>query len=110
MTVGANKRKMERFDLELPARVIKAEENQDSESIDLLTSDICAGGAFFQTDQPMPVGTEVKIDLVLPLDELKKIEGKKALIKVNGAVIRVTKDGMAICFEEGFEISSVLQK
>ena len=108
MAVGANKRRMERFDLELPARVTKAKEGQGDENLDLLTSDICAGGAFFQTDQPLPLGTEVKIDLVLPLDELKKIEGKKALIKVSGAVIRITGDGMAICFEEGFKISSVL--
>lgn len=101
------KRKMERFSLELPARIsitgkAKVEE---PESFECITSDISAGGAFFHTDKLLPVGTEMHVDLVLPLDELKKIKGKRARIKVKGAVVRMGEKGMAICFDEEYKIS-----
>ena len=103
----AEKRRLERFSLELPAQLYVGGEAQDRQTIDLLTSDICAGGAFFETEWPLPVGSEVKIDLVLPLNELKKLEGRKALIKVSGAVIRSDEKGMAICFDKGFKMLSL---
>lgn len=106
---GMEKRTMERFGLELPARLTRADalDNEHSESMELITSDICAGGAYFHTDVPLPVGTDVKIDIVLPIDEIKKIKTKKALVKVTGAVLRATEDGMAICFDKNFEITSI---
>jgi len=97
------KRAMERFPLTLPARVTPMD-NEDHDTLELLTSDICAGGAFFQTETPLSPGTEVKIDLVLPLEKLKELAGKKAHIKVSGFVIRTTAKGMAICFEPEYEI------
>ena len=105
------KRKMERFSLELPARISIAgkAEKKEPESLECITSDISAGGAFFHTDQPLPVGTEMHIDLVLPLDELKKIEGKRASIKVKGAVVRIGEKGMAICFDEKYKISPLVE-
>jgi hypothetical protein len=51
------------------------------------------------------VGTEMQVDLVLPLDELKKIEGKRANIKLKGAVIRTGEKGMAIIFDKKYRIS-----
>ena len=100
-------RKMERFPIQLPARLLPVDDAEEQEAIEVLTSDVCAGGAFFQTDQPLPLGAEVKLKMVLPLDELKKLEGKKAFIEVSGAVIRSTKTGMAICFDKGFKMSPI---
>lgn len=97
-------RRMEKFPIQLPASLSPVGE-EDREAMELLTSDVCSGGAFFHTDQPMPLGTEVKLELVLPLNELKKVQGERALVKVSGAVIRVTETGMAICFDEAFKIS-----
>jgi len=105
MTSGAERRRLERFSLKLPAKVSIVQNDSNEAILELLTSDVCAGGAFFQTGQPLPPGTEVRIDLVLPLDELKKLEGKKALIRVSGAVVRTTSDGMAIAFNEHFDIT-----
>ena len=100
---------MERFSLELPARLSVATESGKQESLELLTSNICAGGAFFETEQPLVAGTEVKIDLVLPLDELKKLEGTRPHIKVSGAVIRTDEKGMAISFDERYQILPFLE-
>ncbi len=99
------KRKLERLPLELPARIFVGGERQEADFLDAVTSDISAGGAFFHTDTPLPVGTEMYVDLILPLDELKKIKGKKASIKVKGAVVRTGVGGMAISFDKKYRIS-----
>ena len=101
------KRKLERFPLKLPARIFVDGGEGEAALLDAVTSDISAGGAFFYTDTPLPVGTEMNVDLILPLDELKKIEGKRANIKVKGAVIRTGKKGMAIIFDKKYRISSM---
>ena len=99
-------RRLERFQLELPAKIEVLRQAQEKEVLDLLTKNICAGGAFFHTTNPLPNGTRVKIDLILPLDKLKKLKDfDKAYIKVNGTVIRSESAGMAICFNEDYEIT-----
>jgi len=101
------KRRLERFDLELPATIELLTPDQEKSLINLLTSNICSGGAYFHTTQPLPEGTQVKIDLVLPLDKLRKLkkEHKKAYIKVTGRVLRSELEGMAICFDEDYQIT-----
>jgi hypothetical protein len=101
------KRMLERFDLTLPATIEFINEHHDERMLNLLTANICSGGAYFYTDQPLPEGTQVKIDLVLPLDKLKKLrkEHKKAFIKVTGKVLRTESEGMAICFNRDYQIT-----
>ena len=100
----ADERKIERFDLKLKAFVLIADPKKDaSKSLSMRTRDVSAKGAFLLTDTPMPAGTRVKVDMVLPLDELKKIGGK-ALIKTSGKVLRREMDGMAICFDRNSKI------
>ena len=99
------KRRLERFDLKLPARVEPLTPEEEKEVLNLMTSDVCAGGAFFHTSEPLPEGTEVKIDLVLPLDKLKvKDDYTHAYIKVTGTVLRSDAKGMAICFKKDYKI------
>ncbi len=100
------KRRLERFDLKLPASITLIG-HEDREFISLLTSNICSGGVFFHTDTPLEVGTEVKIDFVLTIERLKKAQGKQALIKVSGKVIRSDARGMAICFDKDYQIRSL---
>jgi len=95
---------MERFNLELPAHMSTADQ-EEIKSVNAVTSDISAGGAFFNTDSSLPVGTRMAIDLVLPLDELKRIEGKRANISIKGHVVRIDRKGMAVRFDRRFRIS-----
>ncbi len=103
------KRKLERFDLKIPAKIKLADLSQDDrgeEIPDLTTSDISSGGAFFHTTKPLPKGTDIKIDLILPLGKLKKLseDSLHALIKVTGTVIRTESEGMAIRFDSNYQI------
>ena len=100
------KRRLERYDLRIPAKIEVVTSDQDRETLDLFTSDICSGGAFFHTDQPLPEGTDVKIDLVLPLEEIKKLRenSSHAYIKITGTVLRSEPSGMAVCFNKNYKI------
>ena len=102
----AEKRRLETFDLELPATIDLLTSDQEKSLLNLLTTNISSGGAYFHTTQPLPEGSQVKIDLVHPLDKLKKLkdECKQAYIKVTGTVLRSESEGMAISFDEEYQI------
>ena len=105
-TETGEKRRLERYELRIPAKIEVVTSDQGRETLDLFTSDICAGGAFFHTDQPLPEGTDVKIDLVLSLEEIKKLreDTSHAYIKIKGKVIRSESAGMAVCFNRNYKI------
>lgn len=103
-TAKSEHRRLERFGLGLPSQVQVSEKQEDEAVMALETRDVCAGGAFFRTDQVLKEGTEVAIDLVLPLDELKKLDGRQTLIKVSGVVVRTEDEGMAIQFNKRFKL------
>jgi len=99
-------RKMERFSLDL-AGLLSINGKSEQGLQKLQTIDICAGGALFQTSETVPLGTEISVDLVLPLDRFKEIKTKRALIEVRGKVIRKENNGMAVCFESWYKISPI---
>jgi hypothetical protein len=98
------KREMERFDLELPALLSMMDESGNQRAVEFMISNICAGGAFFKTDEPLSIGTEVKMDLILPLDKFKKFGRKRSHVDVSGSVIRTDEQGMAVCFDKKYRI------
>jgi hypothetical protein len=101
-----DKRRLKRFDLEIPATIELMDSDREEGTVNLRTSNMCSGGAYFHTTKPLPEGTRVKIDLVLPLDRLKRLEDgcKQAYIKITGRVLRSGSKGMAICFDEDYQI------
>jgi hypothetical protein len=101
----SEKRKMERFDLKLPTKLSWTGRDNKQASIELMTSNICAGGAYLMTDTPLQKGTQVKMDLILQLDRLHESKGRQSHIDVSGFVIRTDHQGMAICFNRDYKIS-----
>ena len=104
------RRKEERFELEIPAiiRVSRPETGQ----LELLTSNVSSGGAYFHTPQPLPEGTDVQIDLVLNLEKLKtlKDDHKQVYVELKGTVIRTESEGMSICFDQDYQFRPVQEK
>ena len=94
----AENRSVERFDLDLKAFVSVSDDTNESNSLTMQTRDISTNGVYLLTENPLPIGTKVKVDMVLSLDELKKLGGK-ALIKTSGEVLRTESGGMAVCFD-----------
>ena len=102
--IESDRRKMERFDLELPAKFTWTEKDNEHESIELMSSNICSDGAFFKTNKPLTVGTNVKLAVILPLNKFKNVKCKKSHIHLSGSVIRTNHRGMAIRLGKKYEI------
>ena len=108
MDTTNERRKLERFIIELPAKIEVVSTDQRDRLFNLFTKDISSGGAYFRTQKPLPVGTEVRVDLVLPLDKLKKFlnDREKVTVNVTGTVLRAEPRGMAIGFSEDYKFGS----
>lgn len=98
------KRKMERFDLELPALISITDEDGSHKTFESVSSNICSGGAFFALDKPLSIGTDVNINMILPVSDIENSIVDKSLIDVSGSVIRTEPKGMAVCFYNKFKI------
>lgn len=99
-----DRRKVERFFLECPTYLYVVDRNKNSKSLELVTSNICSEGAYFKTENPLSVETDVKLDIILPLNKFKNVKGKMSHVEVSGSVIRTDQRGMAICFDKGYKI------
>jgi hypothetical protein len=100
------RRRLERFDLQVPAKIEVLSSADMATITELLTKDICAGGAYFPTKAPLPAGTKVKLDILLPLRSVSTVpDNTRGLIKVNGTVIRSGPAGMAVGFDGGYLIT-----
>ena len=110
--IKRERRRLGRFRLEIPATIEVVNSDWERVKRGLKTSNISSGGAFFHTKEPLPEGTPVKIDLILPLDKLKhlKKDHKQAYIKVSGKVLRSESKGMAISFDQDYVIRPLRAK
>ncbi|NPV05499.1 MAG: PilZ domain-containing protein [Syntrophaceae bacterium] len=100
------RRRLERFDLQVPAKIEVLSSPDSASVLELLTKDICAGGAYFPTKTALAAGTKVKLDILLPVRNVgTDTDSTRGLIKVNGTVIRSGPAGMAIGFDGGYLIT-----
>jgi len=103
-----DKRAYQRFDLEVPARLgIVGSGKVEEDGVSLRTTNICAGGAFLLTDDLLPEGTRVKMDFILSINKLKEMLDSHCRIRIEGEVIRKDASGIAVRFDEDYEIMSV---
>ena len=103
------KRKLERFNLEVLATVSITVADGVEEKLDLKTKDVCSGGAYFRTGQSFPIGTEMQINLVLPLEKFKTLPDhcEKVVVNLSGKVLRIEPDGIGVSFDETYDIRPV---
>jgi len=73
------KRKVERFDLQMEAVVSLPESSSQNKAESLVTRDISMCGAFLLTDRPLPVGSKICVDMILTLGGTKKTERPASL-------------------------------
>jgi hypothetical protein len=104
------KRKVERFDLQLEAFVSRPGEVSQNDSESLVTRDISMNGVFLITDKPLPVGSSISVDMILTLGGTQKQDSQKAWIKASGKVLRADSQGMAVCFNDQSRILPLSKK
>jgi hypothetical protein len=100
-----DRRKLERFELRLPARIKAEEHGVCAGELNLLTVNVSSDGALFDTPSWLPIGTSVDIDLVLDLGRFKKPPNNKTHVKLTATVVRTEPRAMAVRFNNGFEMA-----
>jgi hypothetical protein len=106
----AERRRLERFQLSAPARLIIESHGDENSRLNLTTKDVSSGGAFLYCAQPLGEGARVKMELRISRESLSRlVEGDKgtAKIEVKGEVVRVDPDGIAIRFESRYMITAL---
>lgn len=99
------KRQMQRFSIALPSTI--ESNGKKSPALRLVSRDVCAGGAFYPTDSPLPVGTQVMIKMIMKLGETNHSDVTGSQISVSGTVVRADSIGMAVCFAKRYKIASM---
>lgn len=98
-----DKRKFERFEIELPARMETNSLNK-KRVFDLVTKNISATGVYLSTNSPFSDGLHIKISLTTQNNKLVELTGSQSLIECEGNVVRSTQTGVAICFNKECQI------
>ena len=100
------KRKVERFDLQVETIVNVHNDAKVDIHPMLLSRDISCAGVFLDTKNPLPIGTEVDLDLLLSQHELgNQSKDERINISTSGKVVRTNEQGMAVEFDKLYKVS-----
>ena len=114
-----DRRDQERFSLRLPTRIIAASRTGATPLLEFVTADISASGAFIATSRPLPIASKVRMEVFLSLEELARLrfilareslkawQGERAWVTVTGVVIRVEDNGVAVIFDQNYQLSPI---
>ena len=91
-----NRRRIERFSMSVPSKVSSI--MHDYSDQELATTNISAGGVFFETGQTYPVGTGVILNISLDFGGMRTGQ-PQSRFRVEGTVVRTETNGMAISFD-----------
>ena len=92
-----DRRRLQRYDLAIPAVIIDVPAVHECPEAALMTRDISASGAFFDTRQPLAPGTMLGLELRLPA---RDYPGGR--VQLRGTVVRRTPTGMAVSFDDDY--------
>ncbi len=98
-----DRRVLERFPLQLAASVCPLGRRQGGNALHLFTRDISAGGAFFCAPGCLKRGSQVTVELSMMLRAARQM----ANLTVQGSVVRVEHDGMAVAFDPAYQLAAV---
>jgi hypothetical protein len=73
----------------------------------MATRDISSKGAFVNTSVPLPVGTDVRLEMKLVLKAPGGGGSRTALVRATGSVLRVEPGGMAVVFDRSSKVVPV---
>ena len=104
------KRKFERFNIGVPARIEIIAQEGGREKYDVETSDLSAEGTYLKSGRPLQEGSQVRIEIFLNFEELRcpADPDGSLIISATGRVLRSGHEGMAIHFNDDYDIKTGL--
>lgn len=113
------RRVRQRLHLNLQAKMTYSFDDATSgEQIVTVAANVSSGGAFLTTDQPLPLASRVRLKFLLSLDDLKQLKvvasvealrrlagQKQVWVEATGVVIRQDPDGVAVIFDQNYQLS-----
>jgi len=103
-----DKRKFERFEINVPVRIEMLNDKGQWERFDLETHNLSAGGIFIKITRPLPEGSQVKAEVILSFEELKTPANPNGILTIaaTGHTLRSGPKGFAISFNEDYHMSA----
>jgi hypothetical protein len=104
-----NKREFHRYTFAVPAIIEILSAKGRKKKLNLRTANISAAGAFFLTENPLPEGTQVKINIFLQFKEVRGSSDTDGhiVMKVTGRILRAEPTGMAIGFNRDYDVGYI---
>ena len=102
------KRRLERFQLNIPVTVTVESDGTPVESLSAESRDVSAKSVFlFIGKEQLDIGTPVKLEMFLTIERLREIldMSEQVKIEVSGEVTRLNTEGAVVCFNKGLKIS-----
>ena len=103
------KRKIQRIEMQTPARMEGVGKGGKKISLQAETKDISSHGAFFITEDRIEKTVNLDIELIVSMEKLQELLGKKQqiTIRIRGTVIRNDQDGIAVSFGRKYQITAL---
>jgi hypothetical protein len=104
------KRKFERFNINVPARIEIITQEGQKEKYDLETCNLSAEGVYLKFGRPLLEGSQVNNEIFLTFEELKTPANPNGtlIIATTGRVLRSEPEGTAIRFNKDYDIMTCL--
>ncbi|MBU0946180.1 MAG: PilZ domain-containing protein [Proteobacteria bacterium] len=114
--MSRERREQERYPLLIQSKMTAETLSGQTPILEFVTANISTGGAFIVTDHPLPLVSKVRLEFLISLEELTTLKfvlsqeslrnwkGQRIWISASGIVIRHEPTGMAIMFDENYQI------
>lgn len=114
--MSEERREQKRYPLRIQSKMTAATLSGQTPMLEFTTANISAGGAFVETDNPLPLVSKVHLEFLISLEELtalkfvlsqeslKNWKGQRVWVRASGIVIRHEPTGMAIMFDDNYQI------
>ena len=100
------KRKVERFDLQIETMLNVLDESIMDKTLILLSRDISCNGVYLTTENTLPIDTRLDLNVLLNQYELSSQSDERRInISASGKVVRINEQGMAVEFDKLFNVS-----
>ncbi|BBO81855.1 hypothetical protein DSCO28_24210 [Desulfosarcina ovata subsp. sediminis] len=99
-----DRRQMRRFTLRLPCLIYERNRACGNLLFEAWTANVSTGGALVATDQRLPVGMPVHVNLLIRRNRATKATDAGGCVSLNGWVVRDDDDGLGMAFSEEYRI------